>query len=414
VAGQSSVLARRARRLLKEATRSLVRNRTRSILTTLGIIIGVASVIVMVGVGAGAQADVKKQISALGANSIQVWSGAYRAGGAFLGAGSMTRLSLEDADLIAEEAAHVAAVSAIVRTGGQIIGGSGNWNTQVHGVSPEYLKIRAWGLASGEFITDRDVRARSKIAVLGQTVVDNLFADADPVGQVIRVRNIPFRVVGVLTKKGAALWGGDQDDVILVPVTTAMYRLQGERHVSQIVISAISMEETQTAIDEITEILRRSHKILPGADDDFTIRSQAEVMETMTATQKVMTLLLGAVAAVSLIVGGIGIMNIMLVSVTERTREIGIRLAVGARTLDIMVQFLAESVALSLVGGVIGAALAYGVAALLTRTVGMTTILSPGVVVMAFGFAAAVGIFFGYYPARKAALLNPIEALRHE
>jgi len=403
-----------AKRLFTIALKGLVKNRMRSLLTTLGVIIGVASVIVMVGVGAGAQADVESQISSLGTNMIMVFPGASRHGGASGGAGSFNRLTLEDANAIAEEAELISGVSPAVRTSGQIVGGTGDWNTGVTGVSTEYLEIRAWGIESGEFFDERAVRSRAKVAVLGQTIVDELFPSEDPIGQKIRINKTPFTVIGVLTKKGASSFGRDEDDTILVPVTTGLYRLSGGQYINMMYLSARSLGESDAAIEEVTEILRRRHRLNPGEDDDFRIRSQAEFIEMATETQKVMTLLLGAVAAVSLIVGGIGIMNIMLVSVTERTREIGIRLAVGARSRDVLVQFLTESVVLSLLGGVIGVTLAYILAGVLNNVVGMTTIVNPGVVALAFGFAAAIGVFFGYYPARKAAMLNPIDALRYE
>jgi putative ABC transport system permease protein len=317
--------------LLKAAYRSLLRNRMRSLLTSLGVIIGVGAVIVMIGVGAGAQHDVETQISSLGVNMITVFPNFQRVGGVSQAAGSRNLLTLDDADKVKAEATLISGVSAIAHAHAQVIGGEGNWNTEIEGVSPQFLEIRAWPLQSGEFFTDREVRAKSKVAVLGKTVVDNLFPFEDPVGQMIRIRNTPFRVIGVLTKKGETTWGQDQDDVIIAPSTTVLYRLAGGQFISRIVVSAVSPERSAAAQAEVEEILRQAHGIRPGEDDDFRVRNQAELMETATQTSRVMTLLLGAVAGVSLIVGGIGIMNIMLVSVTERTREIGIRMAVGAR-----------------------------------------------------------------------------------
>jgi len=402
------------KRLLRIAVKGLVKNRMRSLLTTLGVIIGVASVIVMVGIGAGAQADIERQISSLGTNMLMVFPGASRHGGASGGAGSYNKLTLDDAEAIRERSELVSAVSGVIQTGAQVIGGVGDWNTRVMGVSPEYLEIRSWGIESGRFFDERDVRSRGKVAVLGHTVVEELFPSQDPIGQQIRVNKTPFSIIGVLEEKGASSFGRDEDDQILVPVTTGLYRLTGSQYVSMIFVSARSLEESEAAEAEITEILREEHRINPGEEDGFRIHSQAEFIEMATETQEVMTLLLGAVAAVSLIVGGIGIMNIMLVSVTERTREIGIRLAVGARSSDILIQFLTESVVLSLLGGTIGIVLAYILTTVLNNAVGMTTIIQPGVVAIAFGFAAAIGVFFGYYPARKAAMLNPIDALRYE
>ncbi len=405
---------KRIRNLLKVAVRSILKNRMRSLLTSLGIIIGVGAVIVMVAIGAGAQADIQAQIQSLGANMLMVLPGASWHGGVSRGAGTLNRLTLEDAQRISDQATLLSAVSPYVRASGQVIGGVGNWSTSVSGVWPSYLAIRDWQLAAGEFFTERDVRAKSKVAVLGKTVADELFPDEDPLGQRIRIRNTPFKVIGVLAEKGQSPFGFDYDDVVMVPATTVLYRLAGGRYIDRIYASALSLEESAAAQEEITMILRESHKLEPGQEDDFRVRNQAEFMETATQAQQVMTLLLAAVAAVSLVVGGIGIMNIMLVSVTERTREIGIRMAVGARSSDVLTQFLTESVVLSLVGGTIGVALAYAVTLFLSRAVGMTTIVRPGVVFMAFGFAAGVGVFFGYYPAKKAAMLNPIDALRYE
>ncbi|MCD6335145.1 MAG: ABC transporter permease [Candidatus Latescibacteria bacterium] len=399
--------------LLKIAFKSILKNRMRSLLTSLGIIIGVSAVIVMVAIGEGSQEKIEEQIRNIGANMIIIFPGSMRRGGVSQGAGSHNQLTLEDAEKLTSEATLCTAVSPVVMSGGQVVGGSGNWSTGIAGVSPDYLTIRAWPLEHGEFFTERDIRARSKVAVLGKDVADNLFPDQNPVGEKIRIRNTPFKVIGVLSEKGQGP-RGSEDDVILCPSTTVLYRIKGGRYINMMFASARSTEQLPEAQEELRALLREAHRLQPGEDDDFKIRNQAEITEAATETSRMLTLLLGAIAGVSLVVGGIGIMNIMLVSVTERTREIGIRLAVGARSNDVLVQFLMEAVALSLVGGGVGIMLAFLCTSVLSVYVGVPTVVNPTVVLLAFGFSGVVGIFFGFYPARKAAALNPIDALRYE
>ena len=400
--------------IIKVAYKSLIRSRMRSLLTTLGIIIGVAAVIVMVGVGEGAQKDIEARINSLGSNLIIIFPGTSRSGGVSKGAGSFNRFTMDDVEKIEKEATLIKGISPIIRAGGQIVGGSNNWNTSIYGVSPTYLTIRAWKLKFGVFFTERDVKSRAKVAVLGSEVADNLFPNEDPVGQKIRIRNVPFKVIGVLKSKGQSATGSNYDDLVLAPSTTVLYRLAGGRHIHFIYASAISIDKIKEAQEELRGILRESHRIEEGEDDDFNIRNQAEITEAASETSKVLTLLLGSVAGVSLIVGGIGIMNIMLVSVTERTREIGIRLSIGARASDILTQFLTEATVLSLLGGLIGIAVAFGVAYVMNNYTSQHAVINMTVVFLAFVFSGGVGIFFGFYPARKASRLNPIDALRYE
>ncbi len=400
--------------LLKVAIKSILKSRMRSLLTALGIIIGVAAVVVMVAIGDGAQMQVEKQISALGSNLLIVFPGSTSSGGIRLGAGSINRFTMEDVQKIQDEATLIKAVSPVVRTGGQVIGGTGNWSTQVLGVAPNYLEIRDWPLASGDFFTERDMLSRAKVAVLGHTVANQLFPNEDPIGQQIRIRNVPFTVVGVLSVKGQSAMGTDQDDLILAPATTVLDRLVGGIYISYIQASAVSDDQINAAQEQLTTIMREAHHLNPGEDNDFTVRNQAEITEAATETSKILTLLLASVAGVSLIVGGIGIMNIMLVSVTERTREIGIRLSVGARTSDVLIQFLTEAIVLSLAGGLIGVLLSIGIIFILNNYTSMAAVISPEIVFIAVSFAGVIGVFFGFYPARKAANLNPIDALRYE
>jgi putative ABC transport system permease protein len=330
------------------------------------------------------------------------------------GAGSFNRFTLEDAEKIKNEATLIKGVSPLVRSGGQVIGGAGNWFTQIQGVSPDYLEIRSWTLSSGEFFTERDNKARSKVCILGSEVVKNLFPSDDPVGKQIRIKNVPFKVIGVLKSKGQTSSGTSNDDIILAPSKTVLDRLSGGRFISSIQASAKSSEQNELAQAEIKNIMRESHKLEKGEDDDFTVKDQSDIVEAATETSRVLTYLLASVAGVSLVVGGIGIMNIMLVSVTERTREIGIRLSVGARPSDILIQFLTEAIVLSLTGGAIGIFLSFMVVYILNNYTDQEAVIKPIIVIAATGFAAAIGIFFGFYPARKAASLNPIDALRYE
>ena len=400
--------------ILKAAMKSLLKNRMRSLLTSLGIIIGVSAVIVMVGIGEGSQQQIESQINALGTNLIVVFPSFSRSGGVSHGAGSYNRFTMDDVDKIRKEATLISGVSAVIWTGGQIIGGVSNWNTQVYGVDTDYFHIRNWEMETGSEFTERDNKTRAKVAILGRTVADQLFPNQDAVGQKVRIRNIPFTVAGVLKSKGQNGMGQDQDDVILAPATTVLYRLKGRTNVDMINASAISTAQLDAAMEQIRTVIRRSHRIEPGDDDDFNISNQAEITNAVTSTSKVMTMLLGSIAGVSLIVGGIGIMNIMLVSVTERTREIGIRLSVGARGSDVMVQFMAEAIVLSVAGGIIGVLLSFGITWGLSLFISLTAVIEPFIIILSVVFSGAVGIFFGFYPARKAANLNPIDALRYE
>ena len=405
--------------LLRNALRALAINKLRSALTMLGIVIGVAAVIVMLAVGAGAQARVEEQIRALGSNLLLVMSGATTAGGVRLGFGSNFTLSEDDAAAINREIPEALAAPAL-RGSAQIIWGNANWSTQIFGVTPEYLEARQWPLAAGRIFEPAEMSGAGKVCLIGATVARQLFGSSDPLDQVIRIKRVPFTVIGVLEVKGQSLMGTDQDDLVLMPITTARTRVLGsanaarQRSVGTIWVKVADGIETRRVEEDVRGLLRQRHRLQAGADDDFSLRNLQEVMAAQEASSRVLALLLAAVASVSLLVGGIGIMNIMLVSVTERTREIGLRMAVGARTRDILGQFLVEAVTLSLIGGLIGVALGTGASFAIAQFFGWRVLLSPEAIALAVAFAFVIGVFFGFYPARKAARLNPVEALRFE
>jgi putative ABC transport system permease protein len=399
---------------LRISLRAIRRNKVRSVLTMLGVIIGVASVIAMIALGSGARAAIDSQIQSQGTNIIYVSSGSHRGpGGAHGGAGSVTTLTLEDARAITEIPS-VGMASPSVRNRAQVVAGNQNWSTTIEGGNEDYVVIRNWVIRSGANFTARDILVADKVCLIGDTVARNLFPDQDPVGQVIRIKNQPFRVLGVLGPKGQGQWGQDQDDLIIAPYTTVMKKLAGVTYLGQVVVSAARPELVEDAAVQITRLLRVRHRKATPEEDDFEVRTLEEMAATRTAMAQTMTMLLMSVASVSLLVGGIGIMNIMLVSVTERTREIGVRMAVGARTRDILRQFLTEAISLSVAGGTLGILLGIAVSQTLTQSLGWPTSITTTSIVIAFAFAAAVGVFFGYYPARKAANLDPIDALRYE
>jgi putative ABC transport system permease protein len=396
------------------ALRALARNKLRSFLTMLGIIIGVGAVIAMVAIGEGAKATIRSQIASLGTNVLIILPGTTTQGGVRVGFGSVNTLTDGDVRAIREEIRSVAFASPVLRRAEQVVAGNLNWGTLVQGVAPEYQHIRDWQVIEGRFLHDGDVENDTKVAVLGQTVVRNLFGNDDPLDSVIRIRNIPFRVVGILAVKGQSSQGSDQDDVILIPYTTMQKRLMRITYVQTIMASAVSADRVEEAQEQVTLLLRQRHRIQPDREDDFFIRNLSDISEAASGSARVMAILLGAVASISLLVGGIGIMNIMLVSVTERTREIGIRMAVGARSHDIMLQFLVEAVVMAATGGCIGILLGIGSSEVLKFWAQWPTLVSPAIVAIAFLFSGAVGIFFGFYPAQKAANLDPIDALRYE
>jgi len=393
--------------------KAISRNKLRSFLTMLGMVIGVGCVIVVVAIGNGASQSIQSTINSLGTNFIMVFPGATTASGARIFTGNST-LTPEDGDAIRTEAPDVAYVSPQVRTAAQVIAGELNWGTSVVGVSTDYPMIRVWNVAQGDFFTDSDAKAAAKVAVLGATVSENLFPNGNAVGQTIRIKNVPFKVVGVLERKGGNMMGQDQDDTILAPYTTIMKRLSGKTRIDMLYVSARSADSVQAAMNEIDSILRQRHRIGPGQDADFQMRSQEEIAAASAQQMNTLKTLLLMVAAVSLIIGGIGIMNIMLVSVTERTREIGIRMAIGAKGRHVLIQFLFEAITISIVGGLIGVIGGVGFSRLVAVKAGWPIVVSVESILLAFGVAAFIGVFFGFYPARKASRLDPIDALRYE
>lgn len=407
--------------LFKIAIRAIAANKMRSFLTALGIIIGIAAVITMLAIGQGSKASIKANIAEMGSNMIMIHPGADMRGGVRQDASSMETLKQADYDAIKDECNYISAISPSVSSNGQWINGNNNTQSSIYGVNQDYLTIRQLKIADGEMFTDSDIKTAAKVCVLGQTVVDYLFPDgSDPIGRVVRFNSIPFRVIGVLKKKGYNSMGMDQDDLVLAPYTTVMKRILAQTYLSEIVCSAITEEASEPAQDQITQILRRTHKLkdatdtTEGDDDDFNIRSQEEISSMMNSTMSTITILLGSVAGISLIVGGIGIMNIMYVSVTERTREIGLRMSVGARGIDILNQFLIEAILLSVTGGIIGVILGVSISVSLQQFAHVATQIEPWSIIMSFAVCTFTGVFFGWYPAKKAARLDPIEAIRYE
>ena len=401
--------------LIKIAVRALANNKLRGFLTMLGIIIGVASVITMLAIGQGSKRSIQAQISEMGSNMIMIHPGADVRGGVRQDASAMETLKLQDYEDIVDETRFVSAVSPSVNSSGQAIYGANNAPTTVYGISPDYLEIRRYKVEDGDMFTEQDIQTAAKVCVVGKTVVDNLFPDGgNPVGKVIRFQKLPFRIVGVLESKGYNSMGMDQDDLILAPYTTIQKKVLAITHLQGITCSALKEEYTDQAIDEISEILRRNHKLKESDDDDFTIRSQQELSTMLTSTTDMMTVLLAAVAGISLLVGGIGIMNIMYVSVTERTREIGLRMSIGAKGIDILAQFLIESILISVTGGLIGVVFGVGAALVVNVVAHFPIYIQPWSVILSFAVCTVTGVFFGWYPAKKAAQLDPIEAIRYE
>ena len=401
--------------LIKIAIRALANNKLRGFLTMLGIIIGVASVITMLAIGQGSKRSIQAQIIEMGSNMIMIHPGADVRGGVRQDASAMETLKLQDYEDIVDETRFVSAVSPSVNSSGQAIYGANNAPTTVYGISPDYLEIRRYKVEDGDMFTEQDIQTAAKVCVVGKTVVDNLFPDgSNPVGKVIRFQKLPFRIVGVLESKGYNSMGMDQDDLILAPYPTIQKKVLAITHLQGITCSALKEEYTDQAIDEISEILRRNHKLKESDDDDFTIRSQQELSTMLTSTTDMMTVLLAAVAGISLLVGGIGIMNIMYVSVTERTREIGLRMSIGAKGIDILAQFLIESILISVTGGLIGVVFGVGAALVVNGVAHFPIYIQPWSVVLSFAVCTVTGVFFGWYPAKKAAQLDPIEAIRYE